>query len=41
MVAEVMKNREFEDSTRQSAFEIVLALSESAAPMLRKYPDVL
>lgn len=41
VVAEVMKNREFEDSTRQSAFEIVLALSESAAPMLRKYPDVL
>lgn len=41
VVAEVMKNREFEDATRQSASEIVLALSENAAAMLRKFPDQL
>jgi hypothetical protein len=37
VVAEVIKNRDFEDSTRQSALEIVLALSENAATMLRKH----
>lgn len=37
VIAEVMKNREFEDATRQSALEIVLALSENASAMLRKF----
>lgn len=41
VISEVINNREFEDATRQSALEIVLALSENAAGMLRKYQDAL
>ena len=41
VIVEVMKNREFEDATRQSALEIILALAENAQSMLRKYQTEL
>ena len=36
MVAEIIKNSNFDDSTRQSALEIVSSLAEQMPGMLRK-----
>ena len=36
VVSEIMKNREFEDATRQSALEIVNTLAENMAAILRR-----
>lgn len=36
-----MKNREFEDSTRQSSLEIVTTLAENMATLLRKHQSDL
>jgi len=41
VVSEVIKNREFEDSTRQSALEIISTLAEQLPPMLRKEQEAL
>lgn len=37
VISQIMKNREFEDGTRQSALEIVLSLAENLGGMLRKH----
>jgi hypothetical protein len=36
-----MRNRDFENSTRQSALEIVNTLAENMAPLLRKNQQVM
>jgi hypothetical protein len=36
VISEVIKNRDFEDNTRQSALEIIGTLGESLPPILRK-----
>lgn len=41
VISEIMKNRNFEDETRQSALEIVVTLSENMAGILRKHIDEL
>lgn len=37
--AEVMKNREFEDSTRESALEIMISVAESHPKLLKEYRE--
>jgi importin-5 len=41
VVSEVIKNRQFEDSTRQSALEIITTLAENMPPALRKHQEEL
>ena len=41
VISEVMKNRNFEDATRQSALEIISTLAENMAAILRKKTDDL
>ena len=41
VVSQVMRNREFENATRQSALEIISTLAEGMAAMLRKSADDL
>lgn len=41
VVSEVIKNREFEDNTRQSALEIIGTLAETLPPLLRKHSEDL
>jgi hypothetical protein len=41
VVSEVIKNRDFEDATRQSALEIVATLAEVLPPLVRKETDQL
>jgi hypothetical protein len=41
VTSEIMKNREFEEATRQSALEIVNTLSENMASSLRKHQTEL
>ena len=41
VVSQVMRNREFENATRQSALEIISTLAEGMAAMLRKSGDDL
>jgi hypothetical protein len=36
VISEIMKNRNFEDSTRQSALEIITTIAENMAALLRK-----
>jgi hypothetical protein len=36
VVSQIMKNRDFEDATRQSALELVNTLAENLATLLRK-----
>jgi len=36
VISEVMKNRSFEDATRQSALEIISTIAENMGAMLRK-----
>lgn len=41
VISEVLKNRDFEDNTRQSALEIIGTLGESLPPLLRKHVEDL
>lgn len=41
VISEVIKNRDFEDNTRQSALEIVGTLGETLPPLLRKHTEDL
>jgi len=41
IVSEIMKNKEFEIATRQSALEIIGSLSESYPMLLKKVPEKL
>ena len=41
IVSEVMKNKDFEIATRQSALEIIGSLAESYPVLLKKVPEKL
>ena len=41
VISEVIKNREFEDNTRQSALEILGTLAEYNPTLMRKHQDEL
>lgn len=41
IVSQIIQNKSFEDSTRQSALEIIGSLAESVGPFLRKHADDL
>ena len=41
VISEVMKNRNFEDATRQSALEVISTIAENMAALLRKKQDDL
>ncbi len=37
IVSQIIQNKSFEDSTRQSALEIIASMAESVATLLRKH----
>ena len=41
VISEIIKNRQFEEATRQSALEIISTLAENMPPILRKHSDDL